>query len=47
LKEAGTQRNRFWTEGGRCEWINVEADLETVVTYVREAQDRKARDDVP
>jgi hypothetical protein len=47
LKEAGAERTRFWTEGGRCEWIDAEADLETVVTYVQEEQDRKARDDMP
>jgi REP element-mobilizing transposase RayT len=47
LKEAGAVRNRFKTEGGRCDWINAEAGLESVATYVREAQDRKARDDGP
>jgi REP element-mobilizing transposase RayT len=47
LKEAGAARSRFWTEGGRCDWINAEDGRESVVTYVREAQDRKARDDGP
>jgi hypothetical protein len=47
LKEAGAARKRFWTEGGRCDWINAEAGLESVVAYVLEAQDRKGRDDVP
>ena len=38
---------RFWTEGGRCDWIHDEAGLESVVTYVLEAQDRKGRDEAP
>jgi len=47
LKEAGAARSRFWTEGGRCDWVNDETDLERVVIYVLEAQDRKGRDEVP
>ena len=47
LKEAGAARARFWTEGGGCEWINDDAGLENVVTYVLEVQDRKGRDATP
>jgi hypothetical protein len=47
LKEADAARTRFWTEGGRCDGIDAEAGLESVVTYVLEAQDRKGRDDAP
>jgi hypothetical protein len=45
LKEAGASRSRFWTEGGRCDWINDEAGLECAVTYVLDVQDRKRRDE--
>jgi len=45
LKEAGATRSRFWTEGGGCRWIDDEASLENAVTYVREVQDRKGRDE--
>lgn len=41
LKELEPGRTRFWTEGGSCRWINVDEDLEAVVVYVIEAQDRK------
>jgi REP element-mobilizing transposase RayT len=41
LKEVESTRSRFWTEGGSCRWINLEADLEAAVVYVIEAQDRK------
>ena len=41
LKEAGAARTRFWTEGGSCRWINHEQELEAVVIYVIDAQDRK------
>jgi REP element-mobilizing transposase RayT len=44
LKEASAGRDRFWTEGGQCHWINDEVGLENAVVYVREAQDRKGRD---
>jgi hypothetical protein len=47
LKEAGGARSQFWTEGGRCDWINVEAGLESVVTYVLDVQERKDRDEAP
>jgi hypothetical protein len=47
LKEAGGARSQFWTEGGRCDWINVEEGLEGVVTYVLDVQDRKDRDEAP
>jgi REP element-mobilizing transposase RayT len=45
LKEAGATRTRFWTEGASCRWINQEDDLEAVVLYVVEAQDRKSQED--
>lgn len=44
LKEAGSARLRFWTEGGSRRWINQEADLEAAVFYVIESQDRKGAD---
>jgi REP element-mobilizing transposase RayT len=44
-EEEGAARLRFWTEGGRCGWINDEAGLERAITYVLEAQDRKGRDE--
>ena len=45
LKHAGVRRNRCWTEGGSCRWINQEDDLETAITYVVEAQDRKGAEE--
>jgi REP element-mobilizing transposase RayT len=41
LKASETARTKFWTEGGNCRRIEEEADLETTVFYVIEAQDRK------
>lgn len=34
-----------WTEGGDWQCINRDAELEQVILYVEEAQDRKDRDD--
>jgi REP element-mobilizing transposase RayT len=34
-------RQRFWTEGASCRWINHEDDLEAAIEYTIEAQDRK------
>lgn len=45
LKEFVVGRERFWTEGGSCRWINREDDLGAVVVYVMEAQDRKGLED--
>ena len=45
LKSMGDGRERFWTEGGSCRWINEEADLEMAIMYVLEAQDRKSADE--
>jgi REP element-mobilizing transposase RayT len=45
LREAGATRTRFWTEGANCRWINQEDELETVVLYVLETQDRKSQKD--
>ena len=44
LREAGSERTNFWTEGGSCRWINQEDEMEPAVLYVSEAQDRKNRD---
>src|SRR5262249_21050343 len=44
LKQIEPTRQRIWTEGGSCRWINGEADLEAVILYVTEAQDRKGRE---
>ena len=41
LKPHHPHRERIWTEGGSCRWINHEDDLEAAITYVNEAQDRK------
>jgi REP element-mobilizing transposase RayT len=32
---------KIWTRGGDCEWIRTEKDLEQIVTYVIDGQDRK------
>lgn len=45
LKEVVAGRERFWTEGGSCRWINRESDLEAAVEYVVEAQDRKGAEE--
>ena len=39
LKICNRGRERFWTEGGSCRWINQEDDLESVILYVKDAQD--------
>ena len=41
LKKHEPTRSRFWTEGGSRRWINTEEDLEAVVVYVIDSQDRK------
>jgi len=41
LKPYHPGRERLWTEGASVRWINNEADLETVIVYTNEAQDRK------
>ena len=35
---------KTWTKGGDCEILYTEKEIEAVVTYVSEAQDRKYRD---
>ncbi len=40
LKPECPGRERFWTEGGSCRWINDEDDLHAVIVYVKEGQDR-------
>ena len=39
------QREHIWTGGGDIQIIDREVDLELVVAYIMEAQDRKGRDD--
>jgi hypothetical protein len=39
---AGWKDRPVWTVGGDWECINTEDDLETVIAYVLEAQDRKS-----
>ena len=41
LKPRHPGRERFWTKGGSRRCMNHEDDLEAVITYVNEAQDRK------
>ena len=41
LKPSNPGRERLWTEGGSCRWINHEDDLELAIVYVIDAQDRK------
>ncbi|QDS88046.1 Transposase IS200 like protein [Rosistilla ulvae] len=45
LKASYPKREHFWTEGASCRYINHEADLESAIAYVREAQDRKGLED--
>ena len=44
LKPSHPERQRFWTEGGSCRWINFKDDLESAIIYTNDAQDRKDRD---
>ena len=39
LKRNEVARNRFWSEGGSCRWINHADDLEAAIVYTNEAQD--------
>ena len=41
LSAVGVNRNRFWTQGGSCRWINQEDDLWAAISYVRDSQDLK------
>jgi hypothetical protein len=45
LKEAGIKRENFWTEGGSKKSVNTNDDLERVIYYASEGQDRKGRDE--
>ena len=40
LKPKYPGRERFWTEGGSCRWINHDDDLASAIAYVNDAQDR-------
>ncbi|MEO2014897.1 MAG: transposase [Fuerstiella sp.] len=44
LKPHNAGRERFWTKGASCRWINQEDDLEAAIIYVAEAQDQKRRE---
>ena len=44
LKPSHPGRERFWTEGASCRWINLEHDLEAAIQYAGETQDRKEVD---
>ena len=44
LKPKHPGRERFWTEGGSCRWINHEDDLASAIANVNDAQDRKGLD---
>lgn len=44
LKDRSARRNRWWTDRGSTRWIFKEKDLEAVIVYVLEAQERKDRD---
>ena len=44
LKAGHKRRQRFWTEGASCRWINQEEDLESAIQYVNGAQDLKHLD---
>lgn len=45
LKEAGVDRENMWTEGGSKKSVNTPEELERVIFYASEGQDRKDRDD--
>jgi len=44
LKPRHMGRERFWTEGASCRWINHPEDLESAILYAADAQDRKDRE---
>ena len=46
LKQSYRGRQKFWTEGASCRWINVEDDLDAAIQYTLEAQDRKGLEPV-
>ena len=39
LKQVHRERERFWTEGASCRWINQTDDLESAIIYTRDGQD--------
>ena len=41
LKVNHPERQRFWTEGASCRWLNQQSELDGAIEYVVEAQDRK------
>lgn len=41
LKPLHPNRERFWTEGASCRYINIEEDLEAAIVYAGDAQDKK------
>ncbi len=46
LKESGVIRENMWTEGGSKRSINTLEELDRVIFYASEGQDRKHRDDL-
>jgi REP element-mobilizing transposase RayT len=38
LQPTSPTRERFWTEGASCRWINHEEDLQAAINYVNDAQ---------
>ncbi len=46
LKPSNPGRERFWTEGASCRWINHDHDLETAILYATDAQERKGSDGI-
>ena len=44
LKTVVSNRKHFWTEGGSGRFVNTEDELERVIVYASEAQDRKHHD---
>ncbi|MCP4785296.1 MAG: hypothetical protein GY903_01580 [Fuerstiella sp.] len=44
LKRCNPSRERFWTKGASCRWINHENDLESAIIYVADVQDQKRRE---
>ncbi|MBL6705133.1 MAG: transposase [Planctomycetaceae bacterium] len=41
LKSFDNTRDKWWAERGSIRWVYTDGDLETVVIYVVDAQDRK------
>jgi len=46
LKSSNLGRERFWTEGASCRWINLDDDLESAILYTTDAQELKRSDGI-